>query len=247
MNNEKINKYPRTQHIEGSNEQIGDDLAKVPFDKLAGKHLVVEEKQDGSNSAISFSSDGDLLLKQMAKRCENDLFDMLGDRYIMYGEWMYAKHTIFYNLLPSYFMEFDIFDKYENVFLDTERRFDLKEPYVDVMTLFPAVRVLNGDFHYSYDELVGLVGDSAFVNKETVMDDFIASINSSTGANLDVELNMTDISGVMEGLYIKVEEDGIVKERYKWVRKSFTQKVIDSDRHWQSRPIVKNLCFNRII
>ena len=46
----------------------------------------------------------------------------------------------------------------------------------------------------------------------------------------------TDASGLMEGLYIKVEEDGVVRERYKFVRRDFLQTVIDSGSHWMERP-----------
>ena len=52
-------KYPRTPHLEGSRLQEGDeDLAQIPFAEIAGKYLVVEEKCDGANSAISFGEDG---------------------------------------------------------------------------------------------------------------------------------------------------------------------------------------------
>ena len=44
----KMIKYPRTQHIEGSRLQKGDeDLDGVRFRDLKGQHLVVEEKIDG--------------------------------------------------------------------------------------------------------------------------------------------------------------------------------------------------------
>jgi hypothetical protein len=52
--------------------------------------------------------------------------------------------------------------------------------------------------------------------------------------------NQTDSSNLMEGLYIKVEEDGIVKERYKFVRQGFLQVVADSESHWLDRPIIPN-------
>ena len=45
----------------------------------------------------------------------------------------------------------------------------------------------------------------------------------------------------MEGLYIKLEEDGVVKERFKFVRASFLQCLLESNSHWQSRPIVPNM------
>ena len=62
--NEKIIKYPRTQHIEGSKLQKGDeDLSQISFKKIKGKYIVIEEKVDGANSAISFNKDKELLLQ----------------------------------------------------------------------------------------------------------------------------------------------------------------------------------------
>ena len=50
----------------------------------------------------------------------------------------------------------------------------------------------------------------------------------------------TDTSHLMEGLYIKVEEDGTVVDRMKFVRRSFLQAVDQSGSHWLDRPIVPN-------
>src|SRR5690242_12497250 len=62
--NDPILKYPRTHHIEGSGIQKGDEsLDVVSFDSLVGRHLVIEEKMDGANCAVSFSEDGRLLLQ----------------------------------------------------------------------------------------------------------------------------------------------------------------------------------------
>ena len=44
----------------------------------------------------------------------------------------------------------------------------------------------------------------------------------------------------MEGLYIKVEEEGLVQERYKYVRAGFLQTVLNSHSHWLDRPIIPN-------
>ncbi|MBI5512708.1 MAG: RNA ligase family protein [Deltaproteobacteria bacterium] len=126
----ELRKYPRTPHLEGSRAQPGDeDLECVPFRRLAGRFLVVEEKVDGANAGVSFSPERALqlqsrghfltggprekhftLLKTWARTHEGALWDLLGDRYILYGEWLYAKHTVFYDRLTHYFMEFDIFD-----------------------------------------------------------------------------------------------------------------------------------------
>ena len=56
-------------------------------------------------------------------------------------------------------------------------------------------------------------------------------------------LRETDPSRTMEGLYIKLEENGQVVDRVKFVRASFHQCVDASGSHWLDRPIVPNgLC-----
>ena len=117
-------KYPRTRHLRGSRLQPGDeDLEAAPFAEIDGRHLVVEEKLDGANAGVCFDAEGTLylqsrghylvggyrerhfdLLKTWAARHREALFGALGDRYLMYGEWLYAKHTVFYDTLPHYFM-----------------------------------------------------------------------------------------------------------------------------------------------
>lgn len=59
-----IIKYPRTPHIQGSRLQPGDeDLRQRPFSDIAGRHVVLEEKIDGANSAVSFTDEGELRLQ----------------------------------------------------------------------------------------------------------------------------------------------------------------------------------------
>jgi hypothetical protein len=54
-------------------------------------------------------------------------------------------------------------------------------------------------------------------------------------------LKETDKSDRMEGLYIKVEENGIVKARYKYVRASFLTAIKNAEGHWLNRPIIPNI------
>ncbi|HEY6436562.1 MAG TPA: RNA ligase family protein, partial [Ignavibacteriaceae bacterium] len=133
-------KFDRTPHLEGSRLQEGDeDLSQIPFKKMKGRWIVVEEKFDGGNSGISFPfaelktqsrghylEGGDHSHFNMFKKwaaCHQDImFDRLGDQYIMFGEWMLAKHSVFYNQLPHYFLEFDIWDRSQEGWLDTPSR-----------------------------------------------------------------------------------------------------------------------------
>ena len=154
---EQIRKYPRTRHISGSRLQPGDhDLKVVPVDVLARKHVVVEEKMDGANCGFHFDAEGMPQLQSRGhyltggpRERQFDLFkqwimthatlfrDRIGDRYLIYGEWLHVKHCIYYDQLPHFFLEFDILDLKTDEFLDTPRRRDLIEnlPIVSVAVL----------------------------------------------------------------------------------------------------------------
>ncbi len=257
MDNELI-KYPRTKHILGSNLQVGDeDLKQILLSELEGKYLVVEEKIDGANSGISFSKEGELLiqsrghfligggrerhfnlLKTWATIHKYQLFELLKDRYIMYGEWMYAKHTVYYDLLPHYFMEFDIYDKQTNQFLSTKKRMELLKDY----NFIHSVKVLYTGEIRNLNQLKSFIGKSYFIS-ENIKECLMEECKKSNLDFLRVEKE-TDLSGIMEGLYIKVEEDDIVRERYKFVRESFKTNIINSETHWLDRPIIENKLIN---
>lgn len=251
-NMDDLIKYPRTRHVRGSRLQKDDhDLETIPFSDLAGRRLVIEEKIDGSNCGISFI-DGEMklqsrghyltggprekqfnLFKQWASRHRDDFSEVLGKRYVMYGEWMFAKHTIFYDDLPHYFMEFDVYDKERKVFLDTfHRRALLSDlPIKSVLVLDTAeVKKL--------DELRAYIEASYFKTPESAQNLSIAALAS--GQDPEFVAKHTDMSPLMEGLYIKLEEDGIVKERCKFVRSDFTNSILEQAQHWHDRPIVQN-------
>lgn len=251
---QKIYKYPRTYHLDGSGIQRDDeDLSVIPVRSLAGRHVVVEEKMDGANSAISFSEDGRLLLqsrghyltggprekqfhlfKTWAYRYISELWEMLGERYILYGEWLYAKHTIFYTALPHYFMEFDLYDKDRDGFLSTERR----RAFLTVLPFVVSVKVLYAGQVSSAQQLVEMIGPSHFIGERHL--EHLRRLCQERGLSVARMLQETDSSNLMEGLYLKVEEDGIVQERYKYVRKSFLQTVVDSESHWMDRSLLPN-------
>lgn len=248
-----LKKYPRTPHLEGSRLQPGDeDLSQVPFSYIRGKNLVVEEKIDGANTAVSFSEEGELLLqsrghylaggyrerhynlmKQWANIHQDAFFEVLGTRYIMYGEWMYAKHTVYYDKLPHYFLEFDIFDREEQIFLSTDRRHEMLK---DIPVV--SVPVLKTGTFQCKEDLLSLLGRSNFISAHKA--EALRATSEKLGLDAQRQLRETDASESMEGLYIKIEENGQVIDRMKYVRASFLQTVDSSQTHWLDRPIVPN-------
>lgn len=253
MSQPLLRKYPRTRHLEGSRFQHGDhDLEAVAFKDVRGQFFVVEEKMDGANAGLSFDPDGKLLLqsrghyltggprerhfdllKRWAASHAEDLYLALGDRYIMYGEWLYAKHTCFYDKLPHYFMEFDIYDRERDLFLSTARR---RQLLADLPVV--SVAVLWEGRPQKLSEVTGLIGPSLF--KTPQWRDRLVEAGAAAGVPAAQVLAETDRHDAMEGVYIKVEDDERVLDRLKWVRASFLSSLVDSGSHWLDRPIVSN-------
>ncbi len=250
----EIVKYPRTYHIEGSRFQPGDeDLDSVPFSNICDRPTTIEEKVDGANTGISFAPDGQMLLqsrghyltggprekhfnlfKQGAYSLSGPLGEVLGNRYILYGEWLYAKHTVFYDSLPHYFMEYDVLDLETSQFLSTESRGKLLNglPLVSVPVLFSGMLK-------SHKQMMQLMANSHFIGPGHL--ERLRLCCLEMGLDEYRCLKETDKTEIMEGLYIKIEEDGIVKARYKYVRASFLTAIKNAEGHWLNRPIIPNI------
>lgn len=227
-------KYPRTPHLSGSRGTDDDKHlgSKASAAFISDPSLIVEEKLDGTNVGIQFLQDGSLFLqcrgheitegmhpqydlfKQWAAVKRTVLETMLGDRHILFGEWLYAKHSVHYLGLPHYFFEFDIYDKEGGVFLSLERRLALLEG-----SGIETVPVLHRG-PLREEMLDRLIGDSAY------------------GAHFENPITGRS-DPLMEGLYLRTESKGIVTGRAKKVRPEFVEKIKQSQ-HWQHRTMVPN-------
>lgn len=228
-------KYPRTPHLFGSTGTADDKRlgAQESEQFIADPSLVVEEKIDGTNVGIHFSQSGELVLqcrghlinegmhpqydlfKQWAVVKRPTLEQMLEDRFILFGEWVYARHSIHYRSLPHYFFEFDIYDKIQQVFLPLARRLDLLEG-IGIETV-PVIHT-GAISRKALEKLIGVSAfDSSFENPIT---------------------NQTD--NLMEGVYLRTETTTAVTGRSKFVRPEFVEKIKQSS-HWQHQAMVPNL------
>ena len=228
-------KYPRTAQVFGSKvKDDGKHLGREESEAfIANPSLIVEEKLDGTNVGVHFTSSGRMVLQCRGHEItegmhpQYDLFKqwtsvkrpaletMLGSQFILYGEWLYAKHSVHYRKLPHYFFEFDIYDKDAEQFLDLDTRLRMLGG-IGLQTV-PVVHRGRA----TVDELQSLVGpstfDSAFDNPVT---------------------RRTD--NLIEGLYCRTEADGRVTGRAKMVRSEFVEKVKQSE-HWQHQKMIPNL------
>lgn len=233
-------KYPRTPHLFGSRGTEDDKhLGQVESaELLADPSLVVEEKLDGTNVGIHFTAAGRMALQcrgheiTQGMHPQYDLFKqwttvkrpvleaMLSDRFILFGEWLYARHSLHYRRLPHYFFEFDIHDKLVGTFLDLEARLGMLDG-TGIVTVPVVHRGALGE-----QELRALIAPSRF---ESVFTDPV------TGRE----------DALMEGLYLRTEGGGHVTRRAKLVRPEFVEAIKRSE-HWQHQAVVPNLLADEV-
>lgn len=247
-------KYPRTPHLEGSRLQAGDEgFDHIPYKALVGKDIIVEEKLDGANCALRFDAYGQLflqsrghflggggnerqfaLLKKWASAHEPRLLEVLTDRYIVFAEWLHKKHSVFYDSLPTYFAEFDIFDRQTNHWLGTQARASLLGP----LPVLGVPVLYQGIAPKKLSDLVALLGPS--LGKSPNWQKNFERIVARENLDINKAWQLCDINTLAEGLYIKVEEDGNVVARYKWVRPDFVQTLLSHNVHHSQQPYIAN-------
>jgi len=172
-------KYPSTPHLFGStgtddDRHLGEEESKR---FIADDSLIVEEKLDGTNVGIHFTDAGELALQcrghliTPSMHPQYDLFKQwatvkrallearLTNRYSLFGEWLYARHSVYYQQLPHYFFEFDIYDKAVGVFLDLAQRLAI----LDSTGIHTVPVVQRGSLKRT--ELAALIGPSAFASE----------------------------------------------------------------------------------
>ena len=124
-------KFPRTPHRFGSSGTNDDKHLgrKESAAFIAHPSLIVEEKLDGTNVGLHFTTRVRMVLQCRGHEItegmhpQYDLFKqwtsvqrpaleaILGSRFILYGEWLYARHSLLHRALPHYLLAFDIYDK----------------------------------------------------------------------------------------------------------------------------------------
>ena len=88
------------------------------------------------------------------------------------------------------------------------------------------------------EDVLKYIGKSNFITDRKIENLTTAAIQA--GVDPERAIKETDPDDTMEGLYIKIEEEGSVVDRLKYVRASFTQNILASETHWLNRPIIPN-------
>ncbi|KAG1703551.1 hypothetical protein DVH05_007495 [Phytophthora capsici] len=224
-------KFPRTPHLIDLGAATVDDLISnydsVSLPVNEDTTIVITEKMDGANMGISLSPDGALVVQNRSHSIDSQTHRQFRDldsflsthratlyeilhrdslfpgRFILYGEWLAATHSIPYCELGSLFYAFDLYDRETGQFWDRsslQELLALTAASCEEKTAIELVpKVWEGRLLPGRDELV------AMVHQQSKFYD-----------------------GLVEGIYVKWERLGRVMERSKIVRGDF----LAGDDHW---------------
>ncbi|KAG6587087.1 ATP dependent DNA ligase [Phytophthora cinnamomi] len=229
-------KFPRTAHLLDLGAATSDDLVtdinciSLPADEETT--IAITEKVDGANMGISLSADGALVVQNRSHVVNSEthrqfraldeflsahravLYDILHrdplfpGRFILYGEWLAATHSIAYSRLGSLFYAFDLFDRETGTFWDRS-------------SLAELLAIASASCNDS--NAIQLVPKLWEGRVPPPRGDLVAMAQHFPSQFYD---------GPIEGIYVKWERHGRVKERGKVVRSDF----LAGDAHWSQRP-----------
>jgi hypothetical protein len=219
-------KYPRTYHTPFSPGLKNDDRRVDTIDHWLNRPVMLTEKMDGSN--LCFERDN-VYSRSHSKYPVHESFNMakgewqrvryqIPEGVQVFGEWLFAKHSIHYLDLPAYFMIFGVHDLRNDMWWDW-----LGVKYFAAELGFPTVPVL---------------GTATCATASQLEAAILSTISSRQTEEHPVEgiVNRPDVT---EQCFPDSE---FARKLCKWVRKDHIQ----TDEHWTRQAIVRN-CLRRPI
>lgn len=216
-------RFPHTPHLAwlaAGKPREDKVLSEEERRTFLDRHVIIEEKVDGTNLGISLDSDGRLRVQRRGALLrredqahlgpfwgwlaahEASLLTCVGAERILFGEWCFAVHSVRYAQLPDWFLAFDIYDRTARRFWSAERR-----------------NALLNEFGFAR---VPLIATGRFELRE--LQGFL-ECTSQLG------------SPHPEGLYVRRDEGAWTAGRAKLVRPEFAESIGE---HWTHRVLTAN-------
>ena len=183
----KFYKFPKTPHLEGSDIVDDDEIinfSQLKFNKT--NKIIAQEKVDGANVSVHFLNESNKynpivqkrsgLIEQKGEHEQYEqfrkwvmsnietLWEILGDQYVLFGEWLYCFHAVKYDQLPDFFLAFDLFDKAKSKWKSFQF---LKDKLGDQICTVPLLWSGSCESNQLKDALKDLIKLSKFSSTET--------------------------------------------------------------------------------
>lgn len=140
-------KYPRTYHFPFSEGATSDDKILKDYSFFKNRDVVITEKMDGENTSIynnyfharSLDSKHQLYHSWLAQFVSSMSYN-IPENYRICGEYLYAKHSILYDNLKSYFYGFSIWK--DNICLSWDETIE----WFEILDIIPVPILYRGKF-----------------------------------------------------------------------------------------------------
>lgn len=141
-------KYPRTMHFPFSMSATADDKVLKSVDHFHGKEVVATMKMDGENTSLYRGGYHVRSLdsrhhpsRDWLKAFHNTFAHDIPEDWRVCGENLYARHSISYEELPSYFMGFSVWDE-----TNTALSWDDSVEFMELLGVAPVQVLYRGPF-----------------------------------------------------------------------------------------------------
>lgn len=139
MTNKHVPKMPSMKHLPWSEEEARQQkwLNESETEEIfEGEEVVMLEKLDGANACITNdkvyarSHSGEPHREEwdyLKKKHREELMHKIPENIAIFGEYLYARHSIKYESLPSYFIAFGAYKLDENKWLSWDETVELAD------------------------------------------------------------------------------------------------------------------------
>lgn len=230
LKDEDLVKFSRTLHMPFSPGITKDDKVHKDLNFFVGKEVIVTEKADGENTTIarlktharSVDSKAHWSRERM-RALHSELKWKLDqpqfkDIHRICGENMVAQHSIGYNKLPSFFLCFAIWDRY------------------NVCYSWDDMEILCNELEIS---LVPLLARGIFQKDNTIL-----KHDGSIVKLLDLYTGESKLGGEQEGMVLRIASEFHYNDYAKAVAKFVRPNHVTTDEHWLFAEPIENILEN---
>ena len=195
-----IMKYPRTLYLSFSPSKDNKDVRKdglFDLNNFIGKDLIITEKMDGSNCQMDCNHiaarngyDAKHPSFAMAKAIHNTIKDCIPSNIIVFGEWLYATHSIYYNNLNGYYQVFACYNKDTDTWLGIDDVWKIADklrlpqvPQVIILNPCNNIKLLQEVIKWEGDRVIASGSEGIVIRNCSEFSDFKTNVAKYVRAN----------------------------------------------------------------
>jgi len=232
-------KYNRTFHLPYSPGCTSDDKRSDDVSHLLNTEIVITEKMDGSNTSLEAEG---CFARTHAGPPTHVSFDGLKALHAavkfkiptnlqLFGEWLFALHSIPYDKLPAYFMLFNV-------------KKNIIAP--NCSSVYSDPDFITNSHWLSWDEVEMWADEIGVPCVPVLFKGKVSSEKELKELVISLVAQSSRVGSEREGVVVRVARQFRDDEFFNCVLKYVRANHVQTDDHWRSQEIVKNKLARRI-